>query len=260
MIYAFSYTCERDRELSELMTETLIKQSAGLLSAIQITVTGGREFPDYGNGAGWNASMMKLSGLVKLLETHDIQNDDWVLSVDSDVVFTSPEVFSFLDLQYGIMGIQHQQPWKTHFGPWGHMSGCLIFIRGEIAKRMVDLTDRELKEIRFNHFKPFEITENEDVVLSYLAKYLGAKEFGLPGDLTSGDFENNIKNVIQKNKLKAMPVCNPEMANITHKRLKELDSLKSFYHLNYCPTSFLGEKVDGKWDIPAVLKKKGIEL
>jgi len=82
-------------------------------------------------------------------------------------------------------------------------------------------------------FKGHTIVENEDVVLSYLAMLAcGAKPNDLPGTLSSGNFEEEL---------------------IT-------GDLKSYYHLNYSPTTFLGEPVSGKWDIPLVIKLKGIDL
>jgi len=60
----------------------------------------------------------------------------------------------------------------------------------------------------------------------------GAQAMNLPSRLSSGNFE----------------------FDVTH------DALKSFYHLNYCPTEFMGVPIEGKWSIPSVLKLKGIEL
>jgi hypothetical protein len=209
------------------------------------------KFNDYGNGAGWEASMLKLQGLRGVLGSKIIKDDDFILSVDSDVVFCTPEVFEYVKPEYGLIGIQHQQPYPTRYGNWGHMSGALIFIRGDIAKRMAALTEGELNHVRFGHFKPFNLTENEDVVLSYLAKFVvnsmngGTREFCLPGHLSSGNFEGDLKSELY--------------ADRRHDS-GEIPELKSFYHLNYCPTQFLGEPVVGKWDIPRVLKMKGIEL
>jgi len=232
MIYAFNFTCPRDQDLSNLMVETLSKYAPSNLGTIRVVQTGGRKYTAYENGAGWNPSMMKLDELANLVEGYDIQNDDYILSVDSDVVFTSPEVFEHVDGSHELIGIQSQQPFITAFGSWGHMSGCLIFIRGDIARKMSDLSDEELALIRRDHFQRYKITENEDVVLSYLARYCGASSFDLPSHLTSNNFEEELKR-------------------------KEL---RSFYHLNYVPKTFLGEVVAGKQDIPKVLKLKTIVL
>lgn len=243
MIFALNMTCERDKDLSELMIETLIKYCPDL-AQIRSHVTGGREFTSYENGAGWNASMMKLSAISKLYDDYDIKDDDFILSVDSDVVFTSCDVFDYINEKYGIIGILGQQPWKTINGPWAHMSGCLIFLRGDIGRKMIELTDQELHNIRYNEFKTCDITENEDVVLSYLANKCGAEAFDLSSikGLIGSDFEGEMR-------------C--DMLNMVH----DLDENQpSFYHLNYCPTKFLDEPVEGKWDIPKVLKLKNIEL
>lgn len=231
MIYAFNFTCPRDLALSKLMQETLLTYAVPHIKYVRSITTGGRDYARYGNGAGWDASMMKLSAMDQLI--HDCQptDDDFILSVDSDVVFCTPEVFERVDPRYGIIGVQHRPPFMTEFGLWGHMSGALIFIRADIAKAMCALEDGELSRIRFEEFKKHVMTENEDVVLSYLAKKCGADNaLDIGGIGLSGlNFEQEL----------------------LEKRLH------SYYHLNYCPTEFLGETVTGKWDIPHVLEKLG---
>jgi hypothetical protein len=250
MIHAFNFTCNRDMELAILMGETLKKHCPGVSLSYTNTDTT-PAYKDYGNGSGWEASMMKLKALRDIVKTHRIQDTDFVLSVDSDVVFCTPEVFEYVKPEYGLIGIQHQQFYPTRFGAWGHMSGALIFFRGDVAKKMAELSEQELNIVRFNHFKPFNMTENEDVVLSYLAKFVvsphsgGTNDFCLPGSLSSGDFEGDVYEY---------HYYNEEYQNDIGSKLH------SFYHLNYCPTQFLGEPVDGKWSIPKVLKQKGIGL
>lgn len=231
-IFAINLTCPRDAALSELMRQTLIKYGQPYISQIRSIVTGGRELPKYGNGAGWNASMMKLSAIAQMLNDYQVEDDDFILSVDSDVVFTGSDLFDVVSPEYGIIGVQHKPPYTTKHGPWGHMSGALIFIRGDIARAMCALTDIDLNAIRYQEFKPFIIVENEDVVLSYLAMVCGAVPLDLPGALSSGNFEQEVKT----------------------------RDLRSYYHLNYMPTHFLGTPVTGKWDIPHVIKMQNVEL
>jgi hypothetical protein len=262
-IHALTLTCDRDQDLSILMMKTFAKHCP-IPTTIKVFNTDHNEsLKGYGNGAGWEASMMKLACLRNL----NPDDSDFVLSVDSDVVFTSPEVFKYIKPEYGIIGIQHQQPYATRYGNWGHMSGALIFIRGDVLKRMCALSVEELNMIRFNHFKPFNITENEDVVLSYLAKFAAGSLHGATNDfdlgsvpgLSSGDFEGDLSPFSKE-------PCDNELCSCPHHIGKGFKCFashvkrKSFYHLNYCPTSFLGEPVTGKWDIPKVLEMKGIKL
>jgi hypothetical protein len=233
MIYAFNFTGKRDQRLSDLMCQTL-KKYCHNLGGIQVTFTTGVKYRDceYGNGSGWEPSMMKLEALRKLVNKYNPKDDDFILSVDSDVVFCTPEVFTYINPVYGIIGIGHQgDKANTYIGKLNHMSGCSIYIRGDIAKRMAALDDGQLDTIR-QHFKMYKLTENEDVVLSYLAQNEGAIPFSFPTHLHSGDFETDLQN----------------------KRLS------SFYHLNYLPKSFLGIKTSGKWDIPEALAMKNIKL
>lgn len=231
-IFALNLTCERDLALSKLMQDTLVTHGQPHIKYIRSITTGGRDFPDYGNGAGWKASMMKLSAMDQLIKDTDPDDDDFILSVDSDVVFCGPEVFECVNQKYGIIGVQHHPFFETELGPWGHMSGALIFIRGDIARAMCALSDEELNRIRFEEFKKHVITENEDVVLSYLAAKCGAIPLDIGGKYTGLNFEEELKT----------------------------GNLGSYYHLNYCPTEFLGMKVSGKWDIALVLEAKRITL
>jgi hypothetical protein len=247
MIYAVNMTCTRDAELEELMAKTLEKYCPSCKVLLSLNT----DDTDYKNGAGWEASIMKLEAIRQLLSENDIRDRDHVLSVDSDVVFCSPEVFEYANQCNEIIGIKHNPEYKTALGQWSHMSGALIFIRGDIARKICAIPFEELTHIRHEHFKAFDLTENEDVVLSYLASYVGAEQFALPGHLSSGDFE---KSVIEW-EIELNVRASGFSAGMDFK-----DYFKSFYHLNYCPTSFMGEPVTGKWDIPRILKMKGIEL
>lgn len=241
MIYAFNFTGERDMELSKLMERTLRKYCPNLGGFERTYTTGithrfyqaGQYVPcEYGNGAGWGPSMFKLNALRKLVEKYNPLRTDFILSVDSDVVFCNNEVFSYINPHYGIIGIGHQgEKANTFIGKLNHMSGCSIYIRGDIARKMAAISDAKLDMIRQN-FKQYILAENEDVVLSYLAQHEGAEPFSLPTRIHSGDFETDLVN----------------------------KSLSSFYHLNYLPQSFLGVKTSGKWDIPKVLEMKRIKL
>lgn len=227
-IHAFNFSCDRDQELSVMMVNSLYRHCEKLTRLMVYNTDHDEKVKGYGNGSGWPQSMLKLNAIREM----EFDNDDYILSVDSDVVFCSRDVFIQIDGKYGIYGTKHKPNYQTRLGPWSHMSGALIFIRGDIARKMCAMPTHDLDMIRFNHFKPYSLTENEDVVLSYLASYCGAEQFDLPGFLSSGNFESDVKN----------------------------NELRSFYHLNYCPTQFLGEPVTGKWDIPKVLKDKNIPL
>lgn len=229
MIHAFNFTCDRDTELSNLMVHTLYRHCDGLTKLHVINTDHNPLYKGYGNGAGWPQSMLKLNAMRDFTP----EDNDWILSVDSDVVFGNSDVFKCLNLEYGIIGIKHRPEYYTHLKQWSHMSGALIFFRGDIARKMCTLSENVLNEIRMKYFKAYKLTENEDVVLSYLASYVGANQFDIGRmGVTSNNFEQEVTS----------------------------GELKSVYHLNYCPTMFLGEDVTGKWDIPGVLKKKGIAL
>ena len=227
MIHVINFTGHRDLKLAEAMEQMLRKNFVEENGTAEIKWT--RVWCDdteWGNGAGWEASMMKIRELRKI----EVPDNDYLLSVDSDVLFFTPEVFYFVNQhKAGIMGIQNVITVETVIGPLNHMGGCCTFIRGDILKEINSFTDAQLTHIR-NQFKHVVLCENEDVVVSYLAKIAGADFLGFPPALWSGGIEQDL--------LEGTP--------------------KSFYHVNYSPTQFLGVPVTGKWDIPEVLKSKNL--
>jgi hypothetical protein len=226
MIYALNICGNRDRELSELMESTLRKY------CLDIEEFERRNFDalGWGNGSGWDPSIMKVNAIKSILR-FGLRDDDFILCVDSDVVFCTPEVFTFVKPEYGIIGIKNSTDFPALIGPLKHMSGCLIFLRADIAKQIANLSNDQLNEVR-RQFKSVALTENEDILVSYLAQMLGAEHCALPGYLNEGDFETDLKS----------------------------GELRSFYHLNYHPDTFLGVPVDGKEEFAKVLAGLGYKL
>lgn len=186
--------------------------------------------------------MLKLDVMRWVVAKKKVKDDDWVLSVDSDVVFCSSEVFNYVrmlesltDERCGITGILQGGPLtKCKMGDLYNFSGCSIYLRGNIARAITALSPERLTEVRAE-FKEFVICENEDVVISYLAQSVGAVPRALPNHLYHSDygFEHD---------LKAGTLC-------------------SFYHLNYGGmTRFMDTEITGKWDIPNVLRRKKVIL
>jgi hypothetical protein len=226
MIFAFNFTGSRDLDLAQQMRRTLKKYCKHLGSVESINMDG----TGWGNGASWEASMMKLNALRTVLK-RGITDTDYVLSVDSDVVFCSSEVFKYIHT-YGIIGIQQEgKPTNTFIGHLSHIGGCSIYLRGDIAKKICAFNQDQLDQVR-QQFKMYVLAEQEDVVISYLAKMVGAEFYGLPDHLFNGDFGQDIEN----------------------------KSLKSFYHLNFAARTFLGVDNVAKWDVPGVIERKGIVI
>ena len=183
------------------------------------------DYTVFGNGAGWEASMYK----VQILRQFEIEDNDFLCCIDSDVLFFNNEVFKFVNESEGeFIGIKNEITVPTLQGDLNHIGGCLTFIKGNILRKINALTDEQLFHVR-NEFKAATLCENEDVVISYLAARVGAKIVGLPEYLWSGGIEQDLKNGCPK----------------------------SFYHVNYSPTEFLGVPCDGKWRIPIALTKLG---
>lgn len=226
MIYALNICGPRDLELSEMMHRTLKEHCRDLAEFERRNL----DQMGWGNGAGWEASILKITAIKSILR-FGLRDDDFILCVDSDMVFCTDEVFTFVKPKYGIIGIKNATDAPTPIGPLKHMSGALIFLRADIARQIAALTMDQLNEVR-RQFKSVTLTENEDVVLSYLAQMVGAEYCDLPGYLCDGNFEEDL----------------------------QTGNLKSFYHMNYKPDSFLGVKVNGKEDIPKAMKQAGYFL
>ena len=239
MIHAFNFCGERDRRLGDLMETTLRKYAGKFLGSF---TQKDMDAAGYGNGAGWEAAMLKLDAMRSVVQKKKVKDDDWVLSVDSDVVFCSSELFTYIKMlesliyeKSGIVGILQGAPLtQCKMGDLYNFSGCAIFIRGNFAKAITSLSPERLTEVRAE-FKEFVICENEDVVISYLAQGVGAAPRALPNHLYHSDFGF-------EHDLKAGQLC-------------------SFYHLNYGGmTRFMDTDVTGKWDIPKVLRRKKVIL
>ena len=184
---------------------------------------------NWGNGAGWEASMMKV---LILKGFNFLADDDYLLCSYSDVLVFTPQVFDWVEANKPeFCGIRNVITVETLIGPLNHIGGCFTFIRGDALNKINRISWPDLQEIR-NQFKAVDLCENEDVVISYLAKISGIEGTGLPPFLWSGGIEQDLR--------EGKP--------------------KSFYHVNYSPTSFLGVPVTGKWDIGKVLRKKGYIL
>lgn len=224
MIYALNFTGHRDEALSNLMQMTLTKYCPNL-GGVMV-----KKNKRYGNGAGWQACLIKIAALNDIVNKYKPTADDYILSVDSDVVFCTPEVFGYIK-DAGIIGIAgnpSDRP-NTPIGPLYNFSGCSIYLRGDIATKITRMGPNMINIVR-QQLAMEGITQNEDIVLSYLAQFNGATPKDLPSHLYSGDLE------------------------------KDWPNPSSFYHLNYLPTTFMGRRVTGKWDIPRILQLKKIVL
>ncbi len=151
MIHAFNFCGTRDAELGQLMKHTLFKYCKKLARLEQVNM----DQAGYGNGGGWGPSMMKVNHLRQIV-SYGIGDDDWVLSVDSDVVFTSTQIFDWVQqvtmlkhYKADIIGIQQVGDLaKTELGLLKNMSGCSIYLRGWVAKKIASMTPDELQTVR----------------------------------------------------------------------------------------------------------------
>ena len=207
MIYPYTISCYRDAGLYEQLCNSIPFYSEPY---VMFDVAG------YENGSGWEASMIKVRGLQHF---NFINDDDYVMSVDSDVLFTR----EYTPKNVGIQGIESKEPFPDGFK---HFSGCCMFLRGDVVKKINKLKDADFIELR-EHLKKHNIIENEDVILSYLADLVDAERIAvdLLCDNSKAFFEGK-----------------ETTGNIIHFNLEGI-------------TEYLGYPVTGKWDIHNAIKK-----
>lgn len=230
-IIPITFGCNRDMPLADMMAES-VKKITTERPYIYVDTDFIGDTPNFikmqrpigwGNGAGWEASMMKVGAILEVIEREKLTDEDYILSIDSDVMILE----DFFIEKADIMGFQHSDFYDTKLGKWGHLSGCCIFLKVGIAKRICLLDKYELAEIRHNEFKAFNICENEDVVLSYLAVRCGAILHAFPYSYLCNDIENYFKGI--------------------------RDHAHKLIHFNIEIKEFLGQPVNGKWDIPKIV-------
>lgn len=249
---SYSFGCSRDAELS-IMSALSIQKYTGGNHFIFIE---GKDFPVYekitppnlklclrpngfGNGSGWEASMIKLNILryqmanAEYADGVKMNDKDIIIYADSDCFLISDLIFKKLE-DCDFQGLEHKPYYNTKLGEFGHISGCMNFMSVRFSKMLSTLTDDALSEIR-NEFKEFTVTENEDVLMSYLIKCIGGRLNGINSEIMN---PKNIEDVLSN--------------------IKDYKDKNSVVHLNYPMTSFMDSPLTGKWDVPRILKEKGI--
>lgn len=179
----------------------------------------------WGNGCAWNGGILKIAAIRMMLNSGWVNDDDYILSVDSDVLFTDNKIFDDLE-NAGLAGpVQlHNPPITTRFGQWSHVSGCCAFIRGDIARKVIELPETLYSAIN-EEFRRDNLATNEDILVSYMANYCGAVTRPL----------------------------NHHMCHDLEAELIRREKNGSFFHFNVGATTFLGVQITGKWDIPKTL-------
>lgn len=124
----------------------------------------------------WQSSMVKVAMLRQA--SNVVGNSDYLVCVDSDVHFTSRRIFTWInDNMPAIAGGMHSEQKATRYGMFAHLSGCCMFIRGDVLRSIcygVDYAEIE-REIRAT-----TLSTNEDVVVSYIAVACGWNLTAIP--------------------------------------------------------------------------------
>lgn len=210
-----------DGPLPEKDTQELVKNGVRFL----------KRAPGWGNGGHWGGGMMKVGAIRTMLEQGFFTDEDYVLCVDSDSLIISSEIFDDLE-NAGIAGPMQDEsgrPWTTRFGRWSQVSGCCMFIRGDIARTISAFTVDECTKV-FNELNCDGLALTEDIIVTYLANCVGAQTRSL----------------------------NKHMAQDLEACMVRGERKGSVWHFNMPAGNFLGVQVTGKWDIPRTLASMGL--
>lgn len=220
----------------------------------------------WGNGADWIGAMQKLRNLRVIEGIFNLTEHDYVVSIDSDVIFFGTEhdnVFNGLKEHgypemYGIcqgrslkngqiINTKSQLCWTKRFGVWGHMSGGFACYRGDIVKQMTKLTHDQIMSIQ-HEMNDSIMPHNEDVVMAYMASVICGFEFLSPEDADAG----------KPRKFDMVPMNH--RCKFNDELLTNPESAPLMSHYNFVDSTVLGQEHKAKWDLPAVICKHSYDL
>ena len=251
-IYPFTYICYRDWDLFRLLVASAEKIADPRM--MPWTAYYDREQPlsDGMHGfcdkhrivrharpdgffpwCGWKSAMSKLYGWKSMLLQDGIEDSDYIAYFDSDTVLWNSGLLDALTNPYDFIGFPHSvTTYIEEFGrQWSWLSGAFQAMKASCIHMLPWLSPPELTTIK-DKMLVYGLSHNEDVVISFLAAFVGATENRLNGrDYHEDDFEAAFRGELTP---------------------------RSFSHFNYHPQEFLGHKVSGKWDIPKAVEKTGL--
>lgn len=270
MTYALTYTWHKSHDLVRMLNRSLTRYGVPHMVFIDANcepVEGAVNIlkDNYGGGHGWNDSMHKLKGYGMALKHWDIKDDDWLMDMDDDTVFTDDRWIQELEsagqycpyceegLQsegeydqyvswvctecngsgnnkdFSLAGIQHDHPYPTALGEFAHMSGACLCMRGWVVKKIINLDWERIQR----DMKNWKVPDVWDTVISYGATYAGAVPLNMSKVL---DLSTHFEEYVTARK-------------------------GHFFHFNGHWKSLGGLPLkDGRYSIPGVLKQLGVEL
>ena len=184
---------------------------------------------------GWPNSLQKLIAVHKAAAA--CPAGSWLACIDSDVIWRNARVLHYTTMpSIDFFGLAHSEESPSPMGPIRHCSGAMLFVRASIAVRLGNiLKDGALVTAIEQEMRDAGMCVNEDVVLTYCLMRVGGVMFSTP-ELSSwlhcDDFEADM--------------CTRSAGR------------PSLVHYGADFKSFLGEPVNGKWDIPRVLREDGL--
>ena len=249
MIYPFAFTCPRDWDLFEYLTQSVkalgnpnvapfvafhdkaepptakmaaFMESNGIISSVR------RDgfFPWEGKVSCFS----KVDGYERMMALRNPGESDYLASVDCDSIFFTSAIFGVLG-DADFYGFPHSQKFYVEEldADWSWMSGALQIARVGKARRVVEMMHHDSLEPVFSILSRIGQAHNEDVAFSLAMALVGASARSLNG------YEELF----------------PELAI----RGEGPSAKGAFAHLAGGWRSFLGLPIAGKWDIPRAIRE-----
>jgi len=187
--HILNLTCLRDWSLTKMMFESVrefVPDLGNRFISIEHKDWPSDQIPDChymvrpeGLGQwGWPSSMIKVGVLRECAAS--IGQNEYIVSVDSDVWFTGARIFHEVAMNRpAIAGHMHDIKSRTHLGPFAHLSGACMFIRGDVLRSICfDVPYAEVEAT----MRSEDLCVNEDVVVSYLARWCGYQLSHIPNE------------------------------------------------------------------------------
>lgn len=143
--------------------------------------------PDIEVWPRWAHCVSFFDILKQLAADETFADDDYVVHLDNDMMFLTPEIFTFIDGTKDIYGFPGDDKITTpRLGSWSWFSGFCIFFKVSALRRMIRQTNFETFRDEIRQMGGAHIF---DVVMTYLMEVSGSTRGNLPWRLSEQHIE-----------------------------------------------------------------------
>lgn len=146
--------------------------------------------PWFAPWCGWNHGMSKIKGLIELAGNPLLDDQDFLIHTDSDILWFAPDLFNRLRSEKAdYLGIEHTDKFPPFIvqRPWAWISGSLQIVRVSTVRRLAVRSAEVDRQVRhyLNHHR---LPHMEDVMLTAFVEAVGTERVALdPGEYCESD-------------------------------------------------------------------------